>query len=252
MRTILLMLGAATAAPAVAEPAAELSASLEYQDGDYGTGESVETTTARVGVRVESGDFWLAGSLPWQRLEAPGNVVGGGGLLGIIIDPTRPATREVRDGLGDARVGAGWRLPRLAGIDLAVTGEAKLPTAADGLGTGEADVSVGAEAARSLGAVTPFVAVSYTMPGDPDGFELRNAFSARGGIAARFGPGLRGTLAYGHAESPSPLLADERQVSTGLEIGLSRRLSLGVTGSAGLSDGAADFGVGLRLGWRPD
>jgi hypothetical protein len=177
-------------------------------------------------------------------------VVGGGGLLGIIIDPTRPATREVREGLGDLRVGAGYRLPSLAGVDLAVNGEVKLPTAADGLGTGKADVSVGAEVARTFGAVTPFASVSYTMPGDPQGFELRSSVAARGGVIARLSPGLRGTIAYGYAGSVSPLVPDEEQLSTGLEIGVSRRLTLGVNGTAGLSDGSPDVGAGVRIGWR--
>lgn len=252
MRFILFATAAVAAAPALAEPAAELSAGVEYQQGDYGTGERVETTTARAALRVEDEDFWVAASLPYQRLEAPGNVVGGGGLLGIIIDPTRPAEREVREGLGDLRVGGGWRLPRLAGVEPGLTAEVKLPTAADGLGTGELDFTVGAEAARSFGAVTPFVAVSYTVPGHPETFELRNAFAVRGGVAARLAPALRGTVAYGYAESRSPLVPDEQQVTTGLDIGLSRRLSLGVTGTAGLSDGSPDLGGALRLGWRID
>jgi hypothetical protein len=201
---------------------------------------------------VERGGFFLIASLPYQRLEAPGNVVGGTGLLGlpIIIDPTRPAARDVREGLGDLRIGGGYRLPPLGGFDVALAGEIKVPTAAAGLGTGETDLSISAEAARTIGFVTPFGALGYTRPGDPNAFPLRDSFSARGGLAARLSDNLRGSLSYGYAQSISPLIRDEQEITTGLEVGLSRRLSLGLEGSAGLSEGAADLGAGVRIGWR--
>ena len=248
--------GATTLAafPAAAQPAAEVSTGAEYQEGDYGTGERVETLTVDNRVRVESGGLFLFASLPWRRIEAPGNVVGGGGLLGlpIIIDPTRPGGREVREGIGDLRLGGGYRLPRVAGFELALTGELKLPTASAsrGIGTGEVDVAAGAEASRTFGAITPFVGISYTIPGDPEGYELRDSFAARGGLLARLTPGLQGIFAYGFAQSLSPLVPAEQQLSTALDVALSGRMSLGLHGSAGLSAGAADFGAGVRLGWR--
>lgn len=259
MRLILsVAVGAAAVAanPALAQThdqiRAELSGGIEYQEGDYGTGQSVRTLTARSALHVERGGFFLFASLPYQRLEAPGNVVGGAGLLGlpIIIDPTQPATRTVREGLGDLRLGGGHRLPRLGGFDVAFSGEVKLPTATSGLGTGETDMSISAEASRTIGLVTPFVALSYTMPGDPDDYVLRDSLSARGGLAARLSDNVRGSIVYGYAQSLSPLVRDEQEISTGLEFGLSRRLSLGLQGSAGLSDGAADLGAGVRIGWR--
>lgn len=256
MRPILPSLAAAAvlaASPAFAQPASELSVSAEYQEGDYGTGESIETLTLQTRLQVETGRFFFYGTLPWQRIEAPGNVVGGGGgLLGlpIVIDPTRPAARDAREGIGDLRVGGGVRAAAPAGIDVALIGEVKLPTAADGLGTGEADFSIGAEASRAIGPVTPFAALSYTMPGDPQGYELRDSFAARGGISAQLSRGVRGMLAYGYAQSLSPLVPDEQQLSTALEIGLSQRLSLGLHGSAGLSEGSPDVGASVRLGWR--
>ena len=253
-RTILAAAAIASATPAMAEPAAELSTGIEYQEGDYGTGERVETLSVRNAVRIEAGRTFFTASLPYHRLEAPGNVVGGGGgLLGlpIIIDPTEPPTRQVREGLGDLRLGVGHTLPRLGGVDLTLSGQVKLPTASArrGLGTGEIDFSIGAEAARTVGRVTPFAAISYTMPGNPDDFELRNSFAARGGVVAQLSSNLRGTLAYGYAQSLSPLVPDEQQLSTGLNVGLSRQLSLGLYGSAGLSEGAPDIGAGLQLGW---
>lgn len=252
MKTVLAALLAAAAAPAIAAPTAEVRTGVEIDEGDYGTGAEVERLTVRSELRARSGDFLLSASLPWHRIEGPGNIVGGGGPLGLpILDPTRPSERTTRSGLGDLRVGAAWA-PRIGGFGLALGGEVKLPTASarQGLGTGETDITVAAEAARTIGPVTPFAAVSYTMPGDPEGFELRDSIGVRGGIAAQLGRRVRGTVTLAHAESMSPALANERQVSTGLDIGLSDRVSLGIYGSAGLSDGSPDSAAGVQIGWR--
>lgn len=251
MRLSLLPL-LALAAPATAQTAAEISTGVEYDHGKYGTGQRVETTRATNAVRIQSGRLTVVAALPWQRVEAPGNVVagGGGGLLGIIVDPSRPSDRRVREGFGDLRVGAAYRTDAPGGVDLTLSAEAKLPTAARGLGTGAPDVAVAAEAAKRIGSVTPFVAVGYSVPGNPEGYELRDGLSARAGVAAELAPRVRGHVAYGHAQSPSPLVSDERQVSAGVDAGVSPRLNLGIRGTAGLSEGAPSVGAGVRLGWR--
>lgn len=254
MRTIILPLLAVAAEPALAQPAGEISTGVEYQEGDYGTGENVETVSVQNAVRIRAGRVQFSASLPWLWLEAPGNVVGGGGLLGlpIIVDPTRPPTRQVRKGIGDLRVGAAYGVQAPGGIDLSLSAQVKLPTASArrGLGTGEADVTMGAEAARTVGAITPFGSLSYTVPGDPDGYQLRNSLAVRGGLALQLAPGVRGSISYGQAQSLSPQLDDERQVSTGLNAALSQRLTLGLYGNAGLSSRSPDVGAGIQLGWR--
>ena len=250
--SILALAFAAT--PALADPAAEYVTGVEYSEGDYFTGEEVQILTVSNVARLRAGRLTVSASLPWHRIEAPGNVVGGGGLLGlpILVDPTQPATRSVREGIGDLRFGAAYALPSLAGIDLGLTGQVKLPTASAerGIGTGETDVSIGAEASRSFGGLTPYVSVAYTMPGEPAAYDLRNAFSARGGLGLQLARGVRGNIAYSHAESISAGLPDERMISTGINAALSRSLSLGIYGNAGLSEGAPDVGAGVSLGIR--
>ncbi|HZF95991.1 MAG TPA: hypothetical protein VEZ20_14105 [Allosphingosinicella sp.] len=236
------------------DSAAEFVTGVEYQEGDYFTGERVEIVTVQNATRLRTGSTILSASLPWHRIEAPGNVVGGGGPLGlpILVDPGRPAGRDVREGVGDLRLGLGHTLPSVGGVELTVSGQVKLPTASArrGIGTGETDVAVGAEVARRFGPVTPYAAVGYTFPGDPETFALQNSLSARGGVALQLGRGLRGNVSYNYAESLRPLAADEQQISTGLNAALSRRLNLGVYGNAGLSEGAPDIGAGVSLGFR--
>lgn len=234
--------------------AAEFSTGIDYQEGDYGTGERIALVSVPATLRVRTGRVTLSASIPYQRLEGPGNAVGGGGLLGlpIIIDPTRPATRQVREGLGDARLAAAYTIPgkKLGGVTLSLTAQAKIPTASarKGLGTGKADYTAGAEVATRIGRVQPYAALGYTVPGDPDVFDLRNSVSARAGLGLGLSDKVTGNLAYGYARSLSPLVPDEQQIGTGLSAAIGRGFSLGVQGSAGLSDGSPDFGAGLSLG----
>lgn len=248
---------AARPAQAAQQPSrvsAELTTGLDYQEGDYGTGERIELVSAPVTLRARTGRVTLTASVPWQRLEGPGNAVGGGGLLGlpIVIDPTRPPARQVRQGLGDTRIAAAYTIPgeSLGGVTLSLSGQAKLPTAsaAKGLGTGEVDYTAGAEVSARIGRIRPYAALGYTVPGDPQGFNLRNSLSARAGAALGLSDKVTGNLAYGYARSLSPLVPDEQQIGTGISAAIGKRLTLGLQGSAGLSDGSPDFGAGLSLG----
>ena len=232
--------------------AVEASTGLDYEEGDYGTDQKVSKLSVPATVKFAAGSLQLAASLPYMRLEGPSNVVVGGGLLGlpIIVDPTTPPGGRIRrEGIGDLTLGASYAIPTMV-ADFTLSGEVKLPTADKNLGTGKTDFALAAEVSRSVGNVTPFVGVSYTMPGEPDGFSLRNSLSLRGGIAARLGERTRGYVAYSRAQSVSESLPDEQQVTTGVDTAVARGLSLGVYGTAGLSEGAPDAGAGIRLGVR--
>jgi len=240
--------------PATPGSAVEIATGLEYQEGKYGTGQKIETISIPTNLRVSTGRFQFTATLPYVRIDAPGNVVGGGGgVLGlpIIIDPSQPATRNRREGIGDLKLGAAYTVPT-SSIGLTLLGQVKAPTASASkhLGTGETDYLVGAELSKSFGGVTPFVGISYTLPGDPKGYDLRNSLSARGGVATMLGSRVRGYISYGYAQSLSRLVANEQQISTGINAGLSNRLSLGVFGTAGLSQGSPDVGAGVQLGVR--
>lgn len=230
---------------------AELTAGVQYETGEYGTGERIETTSAVTGVRVVAGRVILSASLPYRRIDAPGNVVPGGGLLGlpIIVDPSRPATRVRRQGLGDVLIGAAWVLP-IKALDIAAYGQVKLPTARSGLGTGATDYAVGAEASKRLGIFAPFANVTYTMPGDPQGYRLRDSWAGQAGLNAALGPRVSGQVAYGYAQSPSASISDEEQLSARLTAGVSSRLSLSLQGGAGLSRNAPDATAAVQLGLR--
>lgn len=258
MRTsMIFMLATAAAMLPITRAHAQVttSAGADYASGTYGTGQRIKTATASIAVQAKRKRLTVFATLPVVRTDAPGNVVVTGGPLGlpILVDPTRPATRIRRSGLGDASVGASVQLleAQAGHVSLAIAGAAKLPTASamKGLGTGRADVSVAADAART-GKITPFVGIGYTVVGQPDAYRLNNVASARGGIAVRIGKASAVSVSYNYASRVSDTISDRREIGAGVETALSQRLSLGVHGSAGLSRGAPDAGAGLRLGLR--
>ncbi|MFN3776067.1 transporter [Sphingomonas parapaucimobilis] len=255
MKTLIVATGLAMllAAPAGAQVTASVGA--DYASGRYGTSQEVRSASSTFGLRVKRKRVTVFAALPVVQVDAPGNVVAPGGPLGLplFIDPTKSATRVKRSGLGDAVVGASVQVipPHRHHLALALTGNAKLPTAsaARGLGTGKADYSIVAEAAVP-GKVTPFAAVGHSFVGQPDGYALRDVTSARGGVALGIGKASEVSVSYNYASRASDQVADRQEIGAGLDTALSQRLSLGVQGSAGVSKGAPDVGAGVRLGLR--
>jgi hypothetical protein len=239
------------AVPQARGTAVEVFSGAEYQSFDLGEGQNATKLSVPVAARVTAGRFRISAQVPYVRVSAPGNViVPSSGPLGlpILVDPTRPAEVRSRDGLGDVRVGAAYDFP-LAAVNVSLIGAAKLPTASTekGLGTGEADYSVGAEVSTSLGTVTPFASASYTRNGDPEGVDLRDTLSGQAGAAVRFGSSASAHLGYSFAEGASAVSRDEQRVFGGLNSAIGERMSLGVYGSAGVN-GPANIGAGVSLG----
>lgn len=231
----------------------EISSGVDIESGDFGTQSDIEKTTIPLTVSVAKGRVRASAQLPWVRVTAPANVIAPTGPLGlpILIDPTRPSTRSTRQGLGDLRVNAAYDLP-VPGFFASVRTGAKLPTASThkGLGTGKVDYSVGADFAKPLGAVTPFAGVTYTMAGDPAGFDLRNSFSGQAGAAVRLGKATTAQLGYAFAQNPLDADDDDQRIVGGLNAAVGKSLSLSFYGSGGLSDGAPDIGGGVTLGFK--
>lgn len=229
------------------------STGADFESGDYGVDADLEKTAIPVAIGVAKGRVRASAQLPWVRVTAPANVIAPTGPLGlpILVDPTRPSTRTTREGVGDLRLAAAYDLP-VRGFQASVGTSAKVPTAsvAKGLGTGKADYSVNADVAKPLGAVTPYAGVAYTMAGDPDGFDIGNSFSGQAGATLRLGKSTSANLGYAYAQSQVDQGEDDQRLVGGLNAGIGGRLSLGVYGSSGLSDGAPDVAGGVSLGIR--
>lgn len=231
-------------------PSIEIASGVTYEEGDYGTDTEINILSVPTSLKISTGQLQLVATLPYRRVEGPANIVPGGVLgLPILFDPNQPQGGSVtREGLGDLELGAIYAIPTNV-INLAVSGSVKLPTAENNLGTGETDYALGAELAKPLaGGITPFASFTYTLPGSPEGYSLQDSYAASGGIAAMLGNRTQGYISYRYADSASELVGSDQRLITGLNTRLGKNLSLGLYGSAGLSEGAPDIGTGLRIG----
>lgn len=244
---------AQTARAPAAKTTVELSSGVEYQQGSYGLSENVDLLSAPTTLIVRHGKLTLAASLPYVRLDAPANVVTGGGILGvpIIVPPTTSTERRTRSGVGDLRLTGSYTVSA-APVGFSLSAQVKLPTAsfAKGIGTGKTDVAVGGELFKQMGRVTPYLDLAYTMPGSPTGYHLDDSLSGQVGAAVQLGRRVRGHLGYAYAQAISPALDDQQSLAAGVNMGISKKATLAMYGSAGLSRGAPDVVAGLRIGLR--
>lgn len=226
------------------------TAGADYSVGDYGGPANTKILVVPFSLRAKTGPLRISATLPYLRIDGPGNIVGGGDGGPIVIDPNDPTPREVREGLGDLSLAATYSLPSeaLGGFEVDLGARVKLPTSSERkrLGTGKTDFAVSVDVARPVGAITPFVNVGYRMPGDPDGVELKNTFTTS--VGATVSAGSTTLIAsYDYSEASSALAKDSHSLFGGLSVPVSERFSLIGYGTGGLSEGAADYGVGLLL-----
>lgn len=233
------------AAAAADDTGTSLSAGIERTRGDYGQGEDTTITyvpfTAKVGNRP-----WQFGlTVPWIRVEGPGNVTrdagrfrgGGGGS-------------RTEEGLGDVIAFATRALGTMAdGTAFDLTGKFKFGTASAGrgLGTGENDLHVQLDAYRSAGEFTPFVTVGYKILGDPAGIDLRNVFYASLGASRRLDEARSAGLMWHGQQKTTDGGAAQSEVTAFYTRRFGGQWKAQFYGLVGLADGSPDFGAGAFL-----
>lgn len=246
---------AQSTSPRPAKTSVELSTGVEYQQGTYGLHENIDLLSAPTTLTVRHGKLTFAASLPYVRFNAPANVVTGGGILGvpIIVPPTTTTERRTRSGIGDLRLTGSYTLSD-APVGVSLSAQVKLPTASasKGIGTGKTDVAVGGELFKRLGRVTPYLDLAYTMPGSPAGYRLDDSVSGQIGAAVQIGKRVRGHLGYAYAQAISPTLEDQQSLAAGINVGVTRNVTLAMYGSAGVSRGAPDVVAGMQVGFGFD
>ena len=216
---------------------------VDYSSGDYGTGVDTNILVVPVTARLTTGNFRLSATLPWLRIDGA-NVIGGGEGGPIVIDPNAP--RTVRKGIGDLSLGATYAIPEESlGFGLEFSGRVKLPTGSKskGLSTGKTDFSASVEVSKTLGAVTPYAEVGYKWAGDPSYIDLNNTWFGSVGASVAFGKSVL-LAEYDYREATSPLSKDSQEIFGAFSTPVSKHLDLTFYGSAGLSDGAPDYGIG--------
>ncbi|GGD85168.1 hypothetical protein [Croceicoccus mobilis] len=233
----------------------EVSSGVEYESGDYGTGTGTDieilSVPSRLGMTI--GRVQMIAAIPYHRIEGPSDVIPGNVLgLPLLPQPQPEADSVTRNGWGDLELGATYALPVKA-VNFSLSGSIKLPTAENDLGTGETDYTIGAEVSKAISdKIIPFASFSYTLPGSPEGISLQDRYAVTGGMATWLGRKTQLSASYRYGENPDAAVTDDQRVQLGLNQWVGSGLSIGVYGSAGLSKGAPDQSVGLRIGFALD
>lgn len=248
-RTATLAAGAILASGTAAAQTSKLTATagVSYSQGRFKAPSTTRILVAPLGLRYATGPVRLTATLPYVRIDSVGTVLVGGMMAPIVLDPADPAARRrVRDGVGDLQLGASYSLPsKLVGEWLVdVTARVKAPTAARGLGTGEPDLFVGTNVSRPIGRLAPFFEVGYRFLGDPRRFDLRNSVATSVGASYAFGRTFL-IVSYDYNRAVTNAIGDANEILAAVAGPAGRRVSWTAFGSAGLSSGAPDFGVGL-------
>ena len=225
---------------------------FDYTSGKYGASQSTDTLYIPFYVRYETGPLVLKVTVPYLRMTGPGNVIGAGGDR--IVVPGRDVGRRTESGLGDVIVSAFYnvvsetRAP--VGLDLGV--KAKLGTADEkkGLGTGQNDYAVQADAFKPLaGANTLFASLGYRWYGDPPGFTLNNVFYGALGFSHRFSSQASAGLAYDYRPEITPGGGEISELTAFYSHRFSREWKLQPYALIGFGRASPDYGVGAQLAY---
>ncbi len=224
------------------------SVGAEYSSGEYGGNRSVEDLYVPVTGWYRRNGYALRLTVPYLRVEAPeGTVIEGPG--GQPVPGDGPTVTE--SGLGDVILGASaydaWTaMDGSLAVDL--HGKVKLGTADEdnGLGTGETDFTLQADLLRFMPGVTALASAGYVARGDPRAFDLDDGLIAS--LGALFDlPGNARLGAFLDYQEAAFRLNDDRLELVGALSWRAGDWRTLCSVSAGLSDSAPDWSVGLSV-----
>ncbi|AKM10484.1 hypothetical protein [Croceicoccus naphthovorans] len=245
------------AAPASADEYWQFSLGADYSSGDYGDVEDTTMLAIPVGVKFQGDNVWFRASVPYVRVDGPDGVIpgeggvspgngngnGGGGSGEDIVDT------NVRSGVGDVNLAAGYTLPVGDRTWFDLIGKVKLPTASKSkfLGTGTTDYTLMGELLHSFGGVSVAVNGGRRFNGSNDLYPLNDVWQAGGGIYGKAGEQLTLGLGYEWREGALDTSPNRSEVTGSATYKVSPGLLLQGYGYTGLSDGSPDVGAGLQV-----
>lgn len=235
----------------VSKPEVTFLTGADYTSGNV-NGQGYKTVSLNTGISVRSGRFSVTALVPYVVTTAPEElIVSNGGVLGtpLLAQPSTQSSEITRKGIGDLYLQGGYSVP-LGSVNVFLAGNVKIPTASrdKALGTGEVDYGVSGQVSRRLGRTVPFVSASYTIIGEPDGFDVQNTLAGTVGGHFLLSDASSMTLSYSYEESVTSSVEDHQLIGLGLDTGVSNRIRLGLDARAGLSSDAPDARLGLRIG----
>jgi hypothetical protein len=235
-----------------------LSAGFDYVLGNYGakcavtkaltctvTGTTVFVMPVTAMLQVSR--LRLEATVPYVDIEGPGRFAGDLGIP-IIVAPANNEPKH-RSGLGDITVGAAYILLRenllMPRIELA--GAVKLPSAADGLGTGKTDYRAQVNLYRTLLPwLTTYGSVGYQWVGYYNTVKLHSGGEATAGVDAKF-LGLGAGALVDYRQSAWSGAPDYFALNPYVSWRMMGLVEVSLYGSVGLTRSSPSHAFGLRF-----
>ncbi len=207
-----------------------VSAGASYASGTYGTSQTIESVSTDFSAALYNGGLSASVFGAWYARGA--------------YDPT--VASYDGGGMSDMLFSLAYTFAPCDALTLTPGVHLKLPTAADGLGTGETDFGASAQAAFAFTYFQTFVTAGYTVTGDGAVTYRDIAFGSLG-TGMYLTHDLYGSITYDISQAYDPELADLRSLTLYFGYDFHTALSLQMNCSAGLSESAAQFAVSLML-----
>jgi len=224
-----------------------LSAGLDYSSGDYGSDTDTEVWYFPFMAKYEIGRSIIKLTVPYLQVDGPSGctVIDGRPICGTT------GTTSSEQGLGDVVLGYSYSLtPQpVAGFIVDLGGKIKFATADEdkGLGTGENDYSLQADAFYMAGKVTPFATLGYRFMGDPDGYDFNDTWFGTLGVDYK----LSQTNNVGGLWDLRQKVTDDSDGASELMLYWSHKFTGGYKlqtyAVSGFSDASPDYGLGVML-----
>lgn len=236
-----------------AEPQFSSEFGLEYETGDYGTGETTTTWTAPLTLKyypIEKLDFELY--VPFIRTSNTTTAVISGGMHGR-GGSTQGSVRtsESQMGLGDVSLTTGYTLiPDRAGtVQVRPLFYVKFPTGDEdkGLGTGGLDFGGGLALSKWLGDWMTYGELLYISPDDANNLDLQDYWSYTFTLGYAASDQLRPEVSLVGSTNAFEGGDDVQSLELALNYWPASRFRLQGFVSFGLTDASSDFGTGASI-----
>jgi hypothetical protein len=258
-------------APANAETTVRFSSGVDYSSGKYGGSERTDVVVAPLSAKVSSGSWAIRATLPVISIRGPASAVviedagfGGAGADGITTGTTSggdvsagTGARKTTTGLADLSLSGTYTFDNLFGQKrtyLDVIGRVRLPTGDEGKGLslGVTDYGVAGELGYIGKDTGAYVLGGRRFLQDAKGLDRVDGWQAEvgGWFRASDRTVVGGSVDWRDASTRTG--KDVSEASAYVSYKLTDAVRIGATASAGLTDGAADYGVGLNLSWKHD
>lgn len=219
----------------------QIDTGADYTSGKYGSTTSTDVWSVPIDGKIQLDRLRLEGTLPYVNVTGPGIVADG------VVVGSGPS--KTRSGIGDLNLGAAYLLSRDDNLPaLEIEGIVKVPTAADGLGTGKTDYTLQANTYHSF---TPrfmlFGSLGYQWLSSFSTFVLKSGVSATAGANFAASNMINFGVSTSYRQEYFRGLGDAFSVSPYLLWNLANQWRITTYGTLGSGKASPKYGFGMRL-----